>query len=301
MSALQQVLFASSSVGFQGIDAFSTGVTALHSLKRKWTGYVGNCIRVRRSSDNAEQDFGFVSPSIDALVDSGAIVTFCGAGSGFVTTIYDQCGLGNHWVQATAAKQPRCVLTGVWDGIVRFDGTDDSMQSVNNSGTVAVYNISAMFTKRSWGTPSDSILIERGTGLGGAAENGSAMTYAGSGVPWRMWKSAGIGNYAYNGTAAATDASRPTSTQAVWCYTDYTQALNIDSLKFFVAATEITSAAQATTGTVPIGTIGSAVKWFLGARNNTTFFADIDWAADLLVEGTVSASDRTTMQAILQR
>jgi hypothetical protein len=43
-----------------------------------------NVIRVRRSSDNAEQDFSA------SQINSGGIATFCGAGNGFVTRWYNQ-------------------------------------------------------------------------------------------------------------------------------------------------------------------------------------------------------------------
>lgn len=285
-----------------GIDSYATGVKALHALKRKWTGYSGSCIRIRRSSDSTEQDIGFVSSAIDAAVDSAAALTFCGAGNGFVTKIYDQSGNGQDWIQATSSKQPQVVTSGSWIGWVQFDASDDSMISVNNSGTVAVYHICALFTKRSWGTASDSILFERGTSLGGAAENGNCMTYAGTGgVPWRLWKSAGSGNYAYNGVTATVDADRPTLSHAVWGEMDYTQSVNTSSMRLFVGASQKTSAGNATTGTVGTGTVGSAVKWFLGARNNASFFADMNWGGDILVEGTVSDANKAAMQAILER
>lgn len=284
------------------IEAYSTGVTGLRHLKRKWSGYLGPCIRIRRSSDSTEQDINFASSAVDALVDTAAAVAFCGAGNGFVSRIYDQSGNGNDWIQATASKQPQAVGVGTWNGFVYFDSVDDSMASVNNSGSSSVYHMCAMFTKRSWGAGTDSVFMERGTALGGVAEAGNAMTYAATGgVPWRLWKSASSGNYAYNGNAAASGATQPAYTKAVWAEFDYTQSVNTASMRQFIGSTVMTSTGNATTGTVGTGTVGSAVKWFLGARNNASFFTDMNWFGDLTAEGAISDANKATMQAILER
>jgi hypothetical protein len=85
-----------------------TGATVAYSLRRLRTAYTGNAIRVRRSSDNAEQDFGFVSN----VLDTASLLTFCGAGNGFITTWYDQSGNANNATQATAASQAQIVSSG---------------------------------------------------------------------------------------------------------------------------------------------------------------------------------------------
>lgn len=89
--------------------------------------YVGPAWRVRRSSDNAEQDIGFVGGNLD----TAALLAFVGAGDGFVTTEYEQMGTGLHAVQATAATQPYCVTAGVLETIggapaKRFDSVANS-------------------------------------------------------------------------------------------------------------------------------------------------------------------------------
>ena len=65
-------------------------------------------IRVRRSSDSAEQDIGFSGNNLD----TASLLSFCGAGDGFVTTFYDQVG-SNNAVQTTAGNQPQIVASGV--------------------------------------------------------------------------------------------------------------------------------------------------------------------------------------------
>lgn len=91
------------------LDDFPNAAVA-YSLRRLRAGYTGACIRVRRSSDNAEQDIGFNS-NFD--LDTTALLTFVGANNGFITTWYDQSGNGNNATQSTAAQQPRIVNAGV--------------------------------------------------------------------------------------------------------------------------------------------------------------------------------------------
>lgn len=81
-------------------------------------------IRVRRSSDNTEQDIGF---SGDAL-DVSALLSFVGAGSGYVRTFYDQTGNGEHAEQTTQANQPQIVNAGTYNGKLVFDGVNDSLK-----------------------------------------------------------------------------------------------------------------------------------------------------------------------------
>lgn len=89
------------------LDTYS-GAAAGYSLRKLSSTYSGNCIRVRRSSDNTEQDFGFVSNSLD----TASLFTFVGGGNGFVTTWYDQSGAGRNAIQTTASNQPELVVSG---------------------------------------------------------------------------------------------------------------------------------------------------------------------------------------------
>jgi hypothetical protein len=82
---------------------------AAYSLRKLRTAYSGSAIRVRRSSDNTEQDIGFVSGNLDTV----SLLAFCGVGNGFVTTWYDQSGNARNATQATAANQPQIVNSGV--------------------------------------------------------------------------------------------------------------------------------------------------------------------------------------------
>ena len=91
------------------LDLISAVVAAAYSLRRLYASYTGAAIRVRRSSDNAERDIGFIGEHLDVL----ALLVFVGNGSGFVTTLYDQSGNGRHATQTTPGSQPRIVSNGV--------------------------------------------------------------------------------------------------------------------------------------------------------------------------------------------
>ena len=85
------------------------GASVAYSLRKLSSAYAGSAIRVRRSSDNTEQNIGFVN----GVLDTAALLSFCGNGNGFVTTFYDQSGNAKNSVQSSAAGQPRIVLSGV--------------------------------------------------------------------------------------------------------------------------------------------------------------------------------------------
>jgi hypothetical protein len=86
-----------------------SGSNAAFSLRRLRTAYTGSAIRVRRSSDNTEQNIGFDS---SGSLDISALLQFVGTGSGFVTIWYDQSGNTNNIRQTVAANQPRIVTSG---------------------------------------------------------------------------------------------------------------------------------------------------------------------------------------------
>ena len=111
------------------LDLFP-GAAAAFSLRKLRSDYTGAAIRVRRSSDNAEQDFTATE------ITDGTLTTFCGAGDGFVSVWYNQ-GSGNDAVQNTASNQPKIVDDGVvvkdnGKPAIKFDGTNDFM-SVSHS------------------------------------------------------------------------------------------------------------------------------------------------------------------------
>lgn len=84
------------------------GASVAYSFRKLSSTYSGNCIRVRRSSDNSEMDIGFVSNSLDTT----SLLSFVGSNNGFVTLWYDQSGNNINSYQSNATYQPSIVISG---------------------------------------------------------------------------------------------------------------------------------------------------------------------------------------------
>jgi hypothetical protein len=126
-------IIGSSIVQFTGLLDTYSGAEAAYSLRKLRTAYTGNAIRVRRASDNAEQDIAFVSN----ILDTSSLTTFCSGTNGFITTWYDQSGNGRNATQTTAANQPQIVSSGsviLENGkpSIKFDGNNDFLEFSSN-------------------------------------------------------------------------------------------------------------------------------------------------------------------------
>ena len=126
------------SATFEGLGIASTylgilntysGASAAYSLRLLDNTFSGSAIRVRRSSDNAEQDIGFV----DNVLDTATLESFCSATNGYVTTWYDQSGSANNATNSLAADQPQIVSSGstiLENGkpAIQYDGSGDELE-----------------------------------------------------------------------------------------------------------------------------------------------------------------------------
>jgi hypothetical protein len=106
------------------LDLYPSAAAA-YSVRKLRSAYSGSAIRVRRASDNTEQDIGFSSGNLDTT----ALTTFCSGTDGFVTTWYDQSGNGYDATQSTAASQPQIVSNGT----VVTQNSKPTLLSPNNS------------------------------------------------------------------------------------------------------------------------------------------------------------------------
>ena len=112
-------------------DLYGVPIAAYSLRKLSPTAvYSGPAIKVRRSSDNTELDINFITSDANAGIDTAALLSFVGAGNGFVSIWYNQDGSGNNATQALAASQPIIVSGGTLltlAGVPRidFDGTND--------------------------------------------------------------------------------------------------------------------------------------------------------------------------------
>jgi hypothetical protein len=117
------------------VDGLS-GALAAVSIRRLNSAYTGPCMRVRRSSDNAEQDIQFSGN----YCDESSITSFVGGGNGFVVKWYDQSGNGNDAGAVSFANairfQPRVVTSGTLmtrGGRVALDFTQNAYSFEDNA------------------------------------------------------------------------------------------------------------------------------------------------------------------------
>ena len=122
-----------------------TGAKVAVSLRKLRNAYTGSAVRVRRSSDNAEQDIGFNGAN---EIDTAVLKTFIGANTGYVVKWYDQSGNANDASQSTTTQQGAIVISGAVQRTngkvsVYFDG-DDAYNTATVSLNTYLY-ISAIF------------------------------------------------------------------------------------------------------------------------------------------------------------
>ena len=99
-------------VGITG-DILSAG------MRRMRPEYSGPWAKIRRASDNTEQDINFLS---NGDPDIAALNTFVGGGSWYFSILYDNSGNGMNLVQTTLANQPVGSLVG-GKPVMDFTGT----------------------------------------------------------------------------------------------------------------------------------------------------------------------------------
>ena len=115
------------------LDTYS-GASAAYSLRKLRTAYTGNAITVRRSSDNTSQNIGF---DANGNLDTASLLSFVGAGNGFVSVWFDQSGNSYNQTQISSALQPKIVSSGTLvtsNGMtsIQFDGVDDCLVNVGS-------------------------------------------------------------------------------------------------------------------------------------------------------------------------
>lgn len=120
------------------------GATLAWSVRRLYSLYTGDALRVRRDSDDVETDIGFDS---NGEIDTAAIATHCGSANGYVTKWYGQesaggTGSGLDGEETTFAAQPQiyngsAVLTNNGKPCVEFVRTG----SVTGTGILTTASV----------------------------------------------------------------------------------------------------------------------------------------------------------------
>ena len=160
-------------VDFTGLLNDYSGAAAAYSLRLLDNTYSGNAIKVRRSSDNAEQDIAFVNNELD----TASLESFAGSGNAFVTTWYDQSGSGNNATQTTASDQPKIVSSGstiLENGkpAFEFDGSNSGLDFTTSLNYSLGYSFNVLNPKTNsqWG------LFHNGSNIAPLAQSGSSSS-----------------------------------------------------------------------------------------------------------------------------
>jgi hypothetical protein len=83
------------------LDSYTADIASGYGLALLFSSHTGSAIRVRRASDNTEQDIGFNGVDLD----TAALTTFCTGTDGFVRTWYDQSASAANLTQTVSADQ----------------------------------------------------------------------------------------------------------------------------------------------------------------------------------------------------
>lgn len=151
------------------LDRYPNAIMA-YSFRKLRTAYTGMACRIRRSSDNAEQDIGFDgSGNFDELA-ADAFINGAGAASGFIVDWYDQSINARHSLNLTTAQQPLYVASGIGTAarpMLQWDGVDDRLIYFGPYDPLSVFidsRVTTIFV--SW---HDSAKLNNGLFITGAA------------------------------------------------------------------------------------------------------------------------------------
>lgn len=225
-----------------------------YSVRQLSTSYAGSAVRVRRSSDNTEQDVGFVGN----VLDTASLLSFVGSGSGFVTKWYDQSGNGRDIAQTTVGSQPRIVNAGTIDTVngipaVRFDGVDDLLDASTSLGLYSAGAMSAAMVVSATSGAVNTIVSEVNNGV----DNGATYKILGS-------PGAGTQHFQIRNDAPS-NVTAPNATGTAWDGTAH-QFLIVDSGSNISGTRDNTSVlSQAYTRS---GTLATVNRFSVGARED---------------------------------
>jgi hypothetical protein len=225
------------------LDTYS-GAAAAYSVRKLDKDYTGNCMRIRRDSDDAETDIGFDS---SGDLDTSAISSHGGSSSCFVVTWYDQSGNSNNATQSTAGSQPQiyngtAVIVENGKPAVDFDGFNDNLDIATSLGITGSQARSTFFVLRpesAGGTSSYQTYF--GLGDGGQDSNGQIWDL------WPEWSVRVFGGFEKYNTVTINNQ---------YLSTNILSGTNVTDNAFFLDGTEQT----ATSSTVKTVNTDNAVQ-----------------------------------------
>ena len=294
------------------LDFYPSAANA-YSLRRINSTYTGSLIRVRRSSDNVEQDIGYDSANI---LDTTALTSFVGANEGYVVSWYDQSGNAANASQSTATRQPKIVTSGnvilesgkptVWfDSLSSFSNGDVLNATLSGAQPISLFNL------RRYRANGTNLAISFDGGSSGYADinlssefriyNGTYLAYGASNLNRGLWYSlsngaassvaldSSVATSGNSGTNAATQLTigagglnffAPINEQEIIIYKS-DQTINRSAIEANINSFYIDPDAQAfisaalITGTTQQNAMASLVSDLKGTSGNTTSGTDV--------------------------
>jgi hypothetical protein len=272
------------------LDLFPNAAVA-YSLRKLRTAYNGSAIRVRRSSDNTEQNIDFVGNDLD----TASLLAFCGAGNGFITTWYDQSENGNNATQSTAGNQPRIVNSGTLEvqntkPSFFLDGTNDRF-TISNFQSSSYTDFAIFSVIKSNNNTAAKIIFAKNNTTG----NNRSFTFAIRDGVWSV-------NLSSNGNSIlrvdSTDLAPDTNQRLITGLLSASETNQIDKFRFYTdGVLNSRTVFSGTIGTslfnpnIPfeIGSSnGGASNFFFGSMQEIVFYDNNQSSNRLGIEGNLN-------------
>lgn len=175
------------------LDNYPTSLRA-GGFRLLTSGYTGSCCQIRRSTDSATLDIGFAN----GVVDTNAIITFCGASDGFISILYDQNQISD-FIPSSTLAQPMIYTGGSGTVItngkgmpsMRFTGSQTNLRTPMIPST----NLSINIVMETLNTDTEAVIlwdgnsssnytgvIQSGSTTGLSSNAGSPILYVDSSV-----------------------------------------------------------------------------------------------------------------------
>ena len=230
-------------------------------------------VRVRRSSDNAKKDIGFMGKNLD-IQD---LLNFVGGGNGYVTTTYSK-GIVSSF-QDVIDSQPLIVENGVYLGTLKFSGGQwlgTGVERFENTGLFADAN--EEFTVISV-TKNE----EPGTIIGRAASNVEDRTFQ------TFIETDGTLKVIARGAATPTSISASSENKIITCIWDKSNLSGYINGEFF--SIEVGSAAERTGQSITVG----------ARTNGNSYFYEGDITAFVLIDKALTTEERQKLENYLNQ
>jgi len=258
---------------FVGLLDDYPNAAAAYSLRKLRTAYTGASIKIRRSSDNTEQDIGFVSNELD----TSSLLTFVGAGGdGFVSVWYDQSGEGNDVTQASAATQPKIVSSGVVE-------TLNNKPTINASSSV-LSSIVTTFTDANGQLTTFGVLKPTSASNGVFISNRNSGTLLGN-FP-KITTVTTFQNLSFNSPSGFTQSQTSFTLNATNLVTCFRRTSNLQNYVNGVADSAVPS------GTPLNGTTSLSIF----SRNSTVTEPFVGYGSEVIIYPTDKSTDRAGIE-----